>query len=154
MPTDLTWAEDQDERFAGRFHSSMPYQSNKIELIIDNDGESFESGLKLMLETLDQLESLDRQAKNIISKDLRETYNDGWREYEELQSDGSYLTITHPPLSEPEFVSKFKLEHVEVMSASVLTLWYGQSELFAGHSIFVESLDGLNLNDAEAQMFG
>jgi hypothetical protein len=152
MGNKLNWLQDKDSD--SRFTSSMPYESQELELCIDNDGEPFDSGLAMMGKVIENLLTLDVQAKLIISKDLREAYNDGWREYDKLHPDGSYQTISNPVLNETEFIKQFSLEHIEVTGVTCLTFWYGQSDLFAGHSVFVQSFDGIDLTDAKAQMFG
>ena len=108
----------------------------------------------MMQNAIKALETLDSQAKQVISHDLRDTYNDSWREYDELQADGSYQTISNPELSEAAFKDHFELEHLEVMGGNCVTLWYGVSDLFAGHSIFVQSFNGIDFSDASAEMFG
>jgi len=153
MSSEMSWTQDQE--FSDCYNASTVYQSRPINLRIDNDGEPFDVGIKMIKETLDRLDSLDEMAKQIISRDLRETYNENWREYDELMADGSYRTVTNPELSESKFKDEFALESIEVMGGSILTLWYSmRNDLFSGHGVFVQSFDGVDMDDAEAQMVG
>jgi hypothetical protein len=70
--------------------------------------------LNLAAEVVSRLAELDKLAKWVAARDLRETYNNGWNEYDEAQEDGSFKTVSNPQLSEAEFEAKLSLNAVNV----------------------------------------
>lgn len=136
-----------------RFVAKVSYSQKFINLEIDLDGEPYEKVIRLAIRVYNDLGNYDEMSKNVISKDLLDTYNESWREYDEMQSNGNYKPITKPVLSSEEFKSKFKLESLKILGDSI-EFNYGESDLFAGHSIYVNSFDGLKFEDTNAEMFG
>lgn len=134
--------------------ASIEYESRNIEIRIDPDDQPFETTLKLAADVVRQLGEHDKAAKRIIVSDLRETYNGGWNEYDEVQDDGSLKAVSNPELSESEFEKHFSLLSVNVTGVTMVQLNYDDSALFWGHSVFVESLSGADFSDAHAELFG
>ena len=131
----------------------VSFNGSPVKLSIDYAELEEEDVLKLASQLISELPEYDSLSKDIISRDLRDTYNDNWRSYDTGDGQGGYKTVTNPELSEEEFKSHFKLDCIQVNDNGI-DLWYGKSELFWGHSVFVQSLDGLNFKGADAQMFG
>ena len=90
----------------------------------------------------------------MASRDLREGYNDGWNEYDEAQDDGSFKMVSNPKLSEAEFEAKLTLNAVNVTGDGMIDFFYDDQRMFWGHSVFVNSLNGTDLSEARAEMFG
>jgi hypothetical protein len=96
--------------------------------------------LSLAAKVVGRLAELDKLAKGIAVADLRETYNSGWNEYDEVQEDGSLKTVTNPQLSEAEFEAKLSLQAVNVSGDRMLDFFYDDERMFWGHSVVVNSL--------------
>ena len=95
-----------------------------------------------------------RLAKGIAVADLRGTYNSGWNEYEKAQEDGSLKTVTNPQLSEAEFEAKLSLQAINVTGDRMIDFFYDDENMFWGHSIVVNSLNGIDFSEAHAELFG
>jgi hypothetical protein len=100
------------------------------------------------------LPELDKLAKRVAVADLRATYNNGWNEYDEAQEDGSLETVSNPQLSEAEFEAKLALNAVNVIGDRMIDFFYDDDRMFWGHSVVVNSLNGIDLSDAHAELFG
>lgn len=124
----------------------------KVGLI--RDDQPLETTLELAAEVVGRLAELDELAKGIAVVDLRGTYNSGWNEYDEAQEDGSLKTVTNPQLSEAEFEAKLSLRAVNVTGARMLDFFYDDERMFWGHSVVVNSLNGVDFSEAHAELFG
>ena len=125
-----------------------------ISLRIDPDDVALDQALSLATTIAASLSDYDNISKIVIARDLLETYNSGWNEYDEVQDNGEIKTITNPQISQSEFKDKLTLVSVSITGDSCVELWYSDCRLFWGHSIFVESLDGANFTNSQAQLFG
>jgi len=96
----------------------------------------------------------DRLAKRVAVADLRETYNNGWNEYDEAQEDGSFKRVSNPQLSEAEFEAKLSLNAINVEGDRMVTFFYDDENMFWGHSVVVCSLNGTDFIEARAEIFG
>jgi hypothetical protein len=134
--------------------ATIRYGSRDIKFGISRDGQPLETALKLAAEVVDRLAELDELAKHVASRDLREGYNDSWNEYDEAQDDGSFKTVSNPKLSEAEFEAKLTLNAVNVSGEGVIDFFYDDQRIFWGHSVFVNSLNGTDLSEACAEIFG
>lgn len=66
----------------------ISHGSRVIKFGIDKDDQSLDVALKLAAEVAQSLPELDALAKRVTATDLRETYNNGWNEYDQAQEDG------------------------------------------------------------------
>jgi hypothetical protein len=130
------------------------HNSRDIKVGIIRDDQALEITLKLAAEVVNRLAELDNLAKKIAAKDLRDDYNDGWNEYDEGQDDGSFKRVLNPKLSEEEFEAKLTLTAVNVTGDRMLDFFYDDQRMFWGHSVFVNSLNGTDLSEARAEIFG
>jgi hypothetical protein len=128
--------------------------SRDIRFGIIRDDQPLEITLALAENVAGRLAELDQRAKRVAVADLRETYNGGWNEYDEGQEDGSFKTVTNPQLSEAEFEAKLSLQAVNVTGARMLDFYYDDERMFWGHSIVVNSMRGVDLSEAQAELFG
>jgi hypothetical protein len=101
-----------------------------------------------------RLPELDKLAKRTATADLRETYNDGWNEYDEAQEDGSFKRVSNPKLSEAEFEAKLSLNAVNVTGEGMINFFYDDERMFWGHSVVVNSMKGTDFSKAHAEIFG
>lgn len=125
-----------------------------IPLRVDPDDVPLDQALSLAGTIASSLADYDRISKDVIVRDLLETYNSGWNEYDEVQEDGSIKAIINPKLSPDEFKHRLTLSSVGVTGDSCVDLWYVDGGLFWGHGIFVQSLDGADFSNSQAQLFG
>ncbi len=134
--------------------ATIRYDSCDIKVGISRDDQPLEAALKLAAEVVSRLAELDMLAKRVAARDLRETYNNGWNEYDEAQEDGSLKTVVSPHLSEAEFEAKLSLRDVNVTGAQMIDFFYDDERMFWGHSVVVNSLSGTAFTDAQAELFG
>jgi hypothetical protein len=134
--------------------ATIRHGQRDIEIQIIRYDKSFETTLELAAEVVRRLPELDKSAKQIAVADLRETYNNGWNEYDEVQEDGSLKAVSNPQLSEAEFEAKLSLGAVNVTGDRVIEFFYADEGMFWGHSVVVNSLKGVDLSEARAELFG
>lgn len=134
--------------------ATIQYGSRNIKVGISRDDQALETTLKLAAEVVRRLPELDGLAKRVAVADLRETYNNGWNEYDEVQEDGSLETVSNPHLSENEFAAKLSLKAVNVTGEQMVDLFYDDEGMFWGHSVVVNSLNGTDFSQAHAEIFG
>lgn len=103
---------------------------------------------------VDALEQLDSLARQVAAKRLLAEYNSTWRQFISVDLEGQDAAASGPELGESDFMSRLMLISVEATGDSCLTLGYGDDHMFAGHSIFVTSFDGVQFADAHADLFG
>ena len=128
--------------------------SRDIKVGIIRDDQPLETTLNLAAEVVSHLAELDKLAKRVAARDLREGYNDGWNEYDEAQDDGSFKRVSNPKLSEAEFEAKLKLNAVNVTGERMIDFFYDDERMFWGHSVIVNSLNGIDFSEAHAEIFG
>jgi len=134
--------------------ATIGFESRQIEVRIMPEDEPFEVAANLAAEVAGQLHELDTTARRIIVANLLRKYNTAWREYDEVQEDGSLQTVSNPQLSETEFAKKFSLSAVNVTGNTLVELSYGDSGLFGGHSVVVTSFAGTDFREASAELYG
>ena len=134
--------------------ATIRYDSRDIKIGISRDDQPIETTLQLAEDVVRRLPELDKAAKRIAARDLREGYNDGWNEYDEAQEDGSWKTVSNPQLSEAEFEAKLSLNAVNVTGHRMIDFFYDDQRMFWGHSVFVNSLNGTDFSEARAEIFG
>ena len=128
--------------------------SRDIKVGIIRDDQPLETTLNLAAEVVSHLAELDKLAKRVAARDLREGYNDGWNEYDEAQDDGSFKRVSNPKLSEAEFEAKLTLNAVNVTGDRMIDFFYDDERMFWGHSVVVNSLNGVDFSEAHADIFG
>jgi hypothetical protein len=134
--------------------AKVRYDSLDIKVGISRDDQPFETALELAADVVRRLPELDNLAKRVAVADLRQTYNNGWNEYDEAQEDGTFKAVSNPQLSEAEFEAKLSLNAINVTGDRVIDFFYDDEKMFWGHSIVVTSLNGVNFSDAHAELFG
>lgn len=134
--------------------ATVRHGQRDIKIQMDRDDQPFETTLELAAEVVRRLSELDKSAKRIAVADLRETYNAGWNEYDEAQEDGSLKGVSKPQLSEAEFEAKLSLTAVTITGDEMIDFFYEDEGMFWGHSIVVNSLNGVDLSEAHAELFG
>lgn len=128
--------------------------SRDVKIGLSRDDQTLETTLSLAADIVSRLAELDIRAKTVGVRDLRETYNNGWNEYDEAQEDGSLKTVINPQLSEAEFEARLSLRAVNVTGAEMVHFFYDDEGIFWGHSIVVNSLNGADFSKAGAELFG
>ena len=136
------------------FEGEILSDEKKVGLSIQLDSAPQDQVFKLAESVVASVLALNEKAKNIICRDLLETYNSGWNEYDEAQEDGSFKTVLNPKLDSVQFISQFELDSISICGADCIELWYKPNHLFWGHSVFVTSFNGIDFDNANAQMFG
>lgn len=138
----------------GSFEGKVKIDGTIVDLNIELDSAPQDQVFKFAEKVVTSIEDLKEKAKSVISRDLLETYNSGWNEYDEVQEDGSTKTVVNPQLDSGQFTSQFELNSISICGNESVEFWYKPNELFWGHSVFVTSFDGLLFEDTNAQMFG
>ncbi|MCD6004238.1 hypothetical protein K7H08_05220 [Halomonas sp. IOP_6] len=104
----------------------------KYYLNIDLDSAPKDLVLKLAEEVVFSISSLQNKAAAIVSRDLLETYNSGWNEYDEVQEDGSTKAVVNPKLDSNQLISQFELGSISICGADCVEFWYKPNDLFWG----------------------
>ena len=123
-------------------------------LLVARSAADADRGRRIAVAVVGQLKELDKAARRVIVADLRDIYNGGWNEYDQVQEDGSHKAVVNSQLSESEFEEKFSLRSITVTGGEMVDLFYDNSGLFWGHSVVVTSLTGTAFTDARAELFG
>jgi hypothetical protein len=134
--------------------ANIRYESRDIKVGISRDDQSLEVSIILAVDVVQRLAELDKLAKRAAAADLRETYNNGWNDYDEVQDDGSLKSVCNPQLSEDEFEAKLSLNAINVSGAQVVEFFYADENMFWGHTVMVISFSGIDFSDAHAELFG
>jgi hypothetical protein len=134
--------------------ATIRYGSRELKVQMICDDQPFDTTVQLAAEVVQRLPELDKLAKRVASRDLRQTYNNGWNEYDEAQEDGSLKTVSNPQLSEMEFEAKLSLNAVNVTGDRMIDFFYDDEKMFWGHSVVVISLNGVDFSEARAELFG
>jgi hypothetical protein len=134
--------------------ATICYGSRDVKVGMSGDDQTIETTLQLAGEVVRRLPELDKAAKRIATRDLREGYNEGWNEYDEAQEDGSFKMVSHPKLSEAEFEAKLSPIAVNVTDDRLIDFFYDNERMFWGHSAVVTSLNGTDFSEAHAELFG
>jgi hypothetical protein len=133
---------------------NLTLNDRNITMRIDPDDAPVDQTLSLAASVASTLSIHDELYKDIIVRDLLEVYNSGWNEYDEVQDDGSIKSVVNPQLNQLEFKNRMSLVSINVSSDCCVELWYENDDLFWGHSILVQSLEGAKLTSFKAQLFG
>jgi hypothetical protein len=139
--------KDEDSYLA-----EITYVSNSIKIYIDLDTGSLEQSIEVAQSLVASIEEFDNLSKEILARDLLETYNDNWSSYEEVQDDGSTIHVTNPTLSKDAFISKLTLTSMSVTDDKFINLSYDDSYLFWGHQPTVSSSEGLDFSNAKGNI--
>ena len=134
--------------------AKIKYSSRDISLGVSRDAQSLETSLALASDVVSDLPSLDKLAKQVAAKDLLQTYNNGWNEYDEVQEDGTLKSVINPQLSERGFEAKLSLREVHITGEGTVDFFYDDEGMFWGHTIVVTSFDGTDFTNAHAEFFG
>lgn len=129
------------------------YEDRTIQIHIIEDEIPYEATVDVAASVAQHLQQLDAAAKNVAAKELTETYNDGWNEYDEAQEDGTFKVVSNPKLTQDEFAFKLTLNAVNV-TGNMLDFFYDNENMFWGHSVVVNSMDGIAFTDTSAEIFG
>jgi hypothetical protein len=134
--------------------ATIRHGSRDIRVGIVRDDQPLETTLNLAAEVVRRLAELDTRAKRVAATGLRKNYNNGWNEYDEAQADGSFKTVSNPELSESEFEAKLSLNAINVTGDRMIDFYYDDEGMFWGHSVVVNSLDGVDFSNAQAELIG
>ncbi|MCC9606284.1 DUF2262 domain-containing protein [Blastopirellula sp. JC732] len=135
--------------------ATIPYDSYEIQIGMVTLGDApLEATLELAANVVRRLAELDQVAKRIATRELRDSYNNIWNEYDEQQEDGTFKTVSKPQLSESEFQEKLLLYSVTVSGDQEVEFYYDEDDMFLGHFVLVNSRNGIDLSDASANLAG
>lgn len=144
-----------DERDPDVLVGSVMADGRSIALVIERDGVPVEDALERAVVVVEALPDLLDHAAGALVRDLLGTYNGGWNTYDVQRADGTTEIVENPQLSGDEFVSKLRVHGVRVLGESWATLSYDDpEELFWGHYVHVDFMDGLDLESATATFDG
>ena len=129
------------------------YGDRIIEIRIIADEIPYDATVDVAAALVQDLRNLDAKAKLVAADNLTETYNNGWNEYDEAQEDGTLKAFSNPKLTPDEFVNKLTLNAVNV-TGNMLDFFYDDENMFWGHSVIVNSMDGIAFADTHAEIFG
>jgi len=144
----------KDERIPGSFKGTIPFQQGEIELRVDPDGNDLSHCLDLARLAVAALGELDKKARLAAAQELLVEYNQNWREYQRGDGAGGFVKVSNPELTEENLTTRIRLTCLSVTGGEVCCLGYADDCLFAGHTIFVSSFDGIAFSDVSVELFG
>jgi hypothetical protein len=145
---DITQENDNGDGVA-----RVSYCDRTIEIRIIADEIPYDATVDVAASVVEHLPGLDARAKQVAASELTETYNNGWNEYDEAQEDGTLKAVSNPKLTQDEFASNLTLNAVNV-TGNMLDFFYEDENMFWGHSVIVNSMDGIAFTDTHAEIFG
>jgi hypothetical protein len=144
-----------DKTFPHDLIGRAKFCSSYIELHVSPDDKPLEVTLELAVALVESLEQFDAKCRNLLGVEFLDGYNTDWRFAENtLQSSGAFKSIEKPLLTMEEFCMNLKLESIEASGDAILTFWYGDGDMFGGHSLEVTSFDGPAFGDTYVSMAG
>ena len=139
------------ERTVDWFEIKTDWMGTKINLSFDKDEEEvMESAIKTIRSLLGDQEGWDRRIREFAEDELLELANE-WaadaadgEEPESLEKDGQLV-------SREQFMERMELESIQAEADGGFEFWFGDGDLFFGHSIHVigNVKDGLDWGDIE-----
>jgi hypothetical protein len=117
-----------------------------IKLTVRPDGELMEKAIALAMQVVGDIVALDARARALIAAEFLESYNSHWR-FGDVEREVPALNVV-------EFCDTLSFEEVEATGSGMVTLWYGDGDMFAGHNLYVSSFDGVTMKDVNVSMFG
>lgn len=133
---------------------TVQYGGCEVSLGIEPGDRTLEEAISLAARIVASLSAFDAGARALLVKELLETYNSGWNEYNEVQEDGTLKVVCNPQLTAEEFQSKLTLDKVNVCGDGGVDFWYEDGGLFWGHGVYVSWSGGADFADAGAGLFG
>lgn len=142
-----------DPQLAGSFETLVTFEGREIPLHVNPDDSDLETSLQLARALVEALETHTSKAKAAAAKNLLAEYNQHWRDFQRYHQDGAVEDVMNPALCEDAFMRKLRLASLSV-EGTIIDFHFEDGGLFAGHSVFVTSFDGLRLEDTAAALFG
>jgi hypothetical protein len=130
------------------------FGSTQVELLVSPDDKTIEVALELAVALIDQLPQLDAKSRSLVAKEFLESYNTNWRFGEAVEQDGTSKPFEKPLLSEEQFCQNLQLTTIEASGEAMLVFWYGDNDMFWGHTLELTSFDGTAFGDTYASMAG
>ena len=128
--------------------ATLTIAGREVRITIDAEGS-----LDFARALVGSVQQHDRCARDVAALELLETYNDNWREYQEIEADGAAVDVSNPELSTEEFVQRLGLEAISIWGENRCELFYNDGGLFWGHSVVVTTRDA-GATWIDAQLFG
>ena len=136
----------------GDCEAAVRYEGRELRVSVVLDGLAMTKALDFAASVSQRLIELDAAAKAVAANELMDTYNGGWNEYDEIQADGTTKTVRNPELNRDEFIDKLVLDSLATFGDETIEFFYGNDDMFWGHSIVVTAPDGVDFTHAE--LFG
>jgi hypothetical protein len=142
------------ERHENSLSGTFAINERLVPVHVELDGDPEDRVLAFVELVASDLEAHIERAKDVATSELIETYNSGWNEYELVQDDGTTTAVCNPKLTPAEFKKQLVLTSLGFSGSDCVEFWFGDTELFWGHSVIVTVFDNLNWQGAGAQLFG
>ena len=143
-----------DKTFPESLSGDVKYRDSQIELLVSPDDKTIEAALALAVVLVEELPQLDATSRKLVADEFLENYNTSWRFGEAAQEDGTFKPFEKPSLSREQFCENLKLTSIEASGESMLVFWYGDNDMFWGHSLEVTSFDGTAFGETHVSMAG
>ncbi|MES2660675.1 MAG: DUF2262 domain-containing protein [Verrucomicrobiota bacterium] len=154
MKTPILGDLEADEHIPNFYSAVFKYRDRDLTVCLDPDDAELDVTLGAARKGLLDLERIEQIARREASSRLLKTYNESWREYQESDGKGGWEQILNPMLEAHEFESRLTLMSVTVSGEGDISLGFHDGDLFAGHVVEVNSLDGLVFEDLNAGISG
>ena len=130
----------ESARFPGAYEGTLQVGGKSVSFRIDPDDVSLEQTLTMARRVVSNLEDYEKRARSKVCETHLELYNDDWRPERD------------PILTADQFSSRLDLTHIGFLACSSIDVFYGDKDMFGGHSLIAQSFDGETFEDV--MMFG
>ncbi|GHA76754.1 DUF2262 domain-containing protein [Cognatilysobacter bugurensis] len=138
----------------GSLCGQLRYGEDLIDLTVSPDNKGIECALVLATSLAQSLEHLDFTCRRLVADTSLEGYNSDWRFGLVAQGDGTFERVEEPPLTREDFCRNLKLSSIVASGEAMLLFYYGDSDMFGGHSVEVTSFDGTAFQDTDVSLVG
>lgn len=138
----------------GTFLGTISCDGMSATLRIETAGYSVPDCLGLARIAVRSFASLVESARDAAVVDLLDTYNCAWREYDESDGQGNWITVSNPVLDAAEFKSRMQLNSLVVMGDKLCSFLFDDGGMFGGHCIDVSAMDGAVFQDFDVMLIG
>jgi hypothetical protein len=143
-----------NKTFPESLSGTVIFGSDQVELLVSPDDKTIDVALELAVALVEQLPQLDAKSRRLVADEFLEIYNTNWRFGETVQRDGTTKSFEKPQLSKEQFCQSLQLTSIEASGEAMLVFWYGDGDMFWGHSLELTSFDGTAFGDTYASMAG
>jgi hypothetical protein len=137
-----------------RLDGGFLHEGKPLSLGLYPDGEDVSETIETARKLVSSVHAIDAKARDAVVAKLLSTYNENWRNSEEVDDDDNLVSVEDPVLSGEEFLTRISLYAINVTGSNTCDLFYNDGDMFGGHSIVVGSFDARKFEDLDVRLYG